>query len=108
MIGGKSEFKGNAIINEVQDLLEERKKHGELTYEQQRAYDHAKALVQKKHYDKIKKELEALGILSDDAIAKILEISPKDKVLLSQLLIREKRVFSDEDKEKILSIVNKP
>ncbi|MEM3227380.1 MAG: hypothetical protein QXK65_00320 [Candidatus Micrarchaeaceae archaeon] len=107
MIGKKAELKGNALINEVVNLIEDRKKAGELTYEQQRAYDHAKALVKKRRYPAIKKELEALGMLSEDAIAKVLEIYPKDKTLLSQLLIKEKRVFNDEDKEKILSILNK-
>ncbi|MGC8478764.1 MAG: hypothetical protein ACP5NE_02460 [Candidatus Micrarchaeia archaeon] len=107
MIGKKSEFKGNALIKDVEELIEKRGKVGELTYEQKRAYEHAKALVQKKHYNELKKELESLGMLSDDAVAKVLEIMPKSKVLLSQLLIKEKRVFSDEDKEKILSILGK-
>lgn len=107
MIGKKSEFKGNALIKEVEELIEKREKAGELTYEQKRAYDHAKALVQKKHYDKLEKELKELDMLSDDAIAKILEIFPKSKILLSQLLIKEKRVFSEEDKDKIISILNR-
>lgn len=106
MIGKGSELKGDATINEVVDILEERKKRGDLTYEQQRTYDHAKKLeVQKKKADKEKKELEDLGILSAGTIIKIVELSPKNMMVLNQLLIKEQRVFSEEEKKKMLSIL---
>lgn len=106
MIGKKSELKEDLLIDEVVEILEERKKKGPLTYEQQRTYDHAKKLeVQKKKAEKEKKELEEMGILSGNAIVKIIEISPKNMPVLSQLLAKEQRAFSEEEKEKILSIV---
>ena len=107
MIGKKSELKGDALINDVVEILEERKKRGALTYEQQRTYDHAKILeIQKKKAEKEKKELEELGILSAPSIVKILEISPKNVQVLTQLLAKEQRVFTEEEKKKIISIVN--
>jgi DNA-directed RNA polymerase subunit F len=106
MIGKRSELKGDALINEVVDILEERKKRGALTYEQQRTYDHAKRLeVQKKKAEQEKKALEALGILSAGAVIKIIELSPKGIAVLNQLLAKEQRVFSEDEKKKILSIV---
>ena len=107
MIGKKSESKGNALINDVVDILEERKKKGVLTYEQQRTYDHVKKLeLQKKKEEKAKKDLEELGMLSSNAVFKIIEISPKNLQVLNQLLEKEQRAFSEEEKNKILKIVN--
>lgn len=106
MIGKRLELKEDVLINDVVDILEERKKRGPLTYEQQRTYDHAKKLeVQKKKAEEAKKELEETGILSSNVIAKMIELSPKNVQVLNQLLAKEQRVFSEEEKKKILSII---
>ncbi len=64
MIGKESKQNGYASLSEVLEILEDRKKERELTYEQQIAMEHAKKFVVAKVTEqKTKKALEALGIL---------------------------------------------
>jgi DNA-directed RNA polymerase subunit F len=90
-------------IDEVIRVLEENK--GELTYEQQLALQHAKKLgATKAKSDKIKKELESTGLLSEKSVVKMLEIMPKNQMTLRQILAQERKTFSDEDVTKLLAI----
>lgn len=103
---GKQAGAGEAVpIDEVIAILEERKKSGELTYEQQIALEHSKKFVQNKaHIEKTKKAIEALNMLSSRGVLKVLEIMPKNAMLLRQILAQEKKAFTDEDVNKILAI----
>lgn len=93
-----------ASIDEVVDVLDEGK-GAELTYEQQLALQHAKKFgTTKSKSEKIKKELEATGLLSDRSVIKIIEIMPKNQMTLRQILASERKTFSDEDVNKILAI----
>jgi DNA-directed RNA polymerase subunit F len=103
---GKEAGTGKAVpVDEVIDILEERKKSGELTYEQQIALEHSKKFVQgKAHVEKARKAIEALNMLSPKGILKVLEIMPKNAMLLRQILAQEKKAFTDDDVNKILAI----
>lgn len=77
----------------------------ELTYEQQLALQHAKKFAaSKSKIEKMKKELDATGILSEKSVVKILDIHPKNNMTLKQILSQEGRSFSDEEVSKILAI----
>lgn len=107
MIGKESKQNGNASLSEVLEILEDRKKERELTYEQQIAMEHAKKFVVAKVTEqKTKKALEALGIRSGQAVMSIINIMPKGEMLLKQILANERRTFTDEEVKRVLSIVN--
>lgn len=105
VISGQMEVKETRIvsIDEVIEVLESNK--SELTYEQQLALQHAKKFgATKSKTDKVKKELEGTGLLSDKGIIKVLEIMPKNQMTLRQILASERKTFSDEDVNKLLAI----
>jgi DNA-directed RNA polymerase subunit F len=91
-------------IDEVIDVLEG-KKNAEHTYEQQLALQHAKKFAESKSKsEKLKKELEGTGLLSERSIAKIIEVKPKNQMTLRQILANERKTFSDEEVAKILAL----
>ncbi len=91
-------------IDEVIQVLEEGKA-ADLTYEQQLALQHAKKFsATKAKSDKVKKELESTGLLTDRSVIKILEIMPKNNMTLRQILAQERKTFSDEEVTKLLEI----
>ena len=90
-------------VDEVIKILEDDK--SEPTYEQKLALEHAKkSSPQKGKSDKIRKELEASGIASERSIIKILEIMPKNRMTLMQILAQDRKTYSDEDVNKLLAI----
>ena len=106
MIGKKENGREPASISEVYEILEERKKHGELGYEQQLEYDYAKkfAKLSVEETKKMSKQLEAFG-LRKETVYKIIEILPVDLMQLKLLLVPEKRTFADDELAKIMGIV---
>ncbi len=108
MIGKSVEDKGFISVEEVYDVLKERKKSAKpMTYEQQIAFEHAeKFKVPKKQYEKDRKELKETGLLTDVAIENVLSVMPKSAMLLKQILTKEKSSPSDEEVKRILGILN--
>ena len=108
MIGKGVEDKGFASVDDVYEVLKERKKSAKpMTYEQQIAFEYAeKFKVPKKQHEKVKKALQETGLLSDMAIENVLSVMPKSAMLLKQILTKEKTTPSDEDVKKILGILN--
>src|SRR5437016_3330598 len=106
MIGKEKVSSRPVPISETLEVLEERKKAGELGYEQQLSYDHAKkfATIGKKEAKKLQDELEKFRI-SEKKIIKIIDIMPVNEVQLKNVLIGE-NVEEDKIKE-ILAIVSK-
>ena len=105
MIGSESKQTKLADIYEVADILEKRKKERDLTYEQQLALEHATKLVKSgEQAKKAKAALEKLGLLNEKSVVKLLEIMPKNAMLLKQVLAQEGKVFSEEEIAKILAI----
>ncbi|MGI0100341.1 MAG: hypothetical protein ACREBH_01285 [Candidatus Micrarchaeaceae archaeon] len=93
-----------ASIDDVISVLEE-DRGTSLTYEQQLALQHAKKFSSSKQKsDKVKKELEVMGILSEKSIIKIIEIMPKNQMTLRQILAQDKKTYSDEDVNKVLAV----
>ncbi|MGC8651934.1 MAG: hypothetical protein ACP5UH_01640 [Candidatus Micrarchaeia archaeon] len=106
MIGKEVTGKRTATIDEVLDILEERKKSGELTYEQQLALEHTKKFAhQKQELGRVKKELAGMNMLKDDCIAKILEIMPNNVMLLKQILAGCRNTLDDDTVNKIFSVI---
>ncbi len=92
---------------EALEILEERKKEGELGFEQERAYEDVKkfARLGKEKASKLEKELIELG-LSPKLAKKVIDIMPINDLQLKQVLIFEKRSFDDQAIAKILETLN--
>ncbi|MDE1868488.1 MAG: hypothetical protein KGH60_00780 [Candidatus Micrarchaeota archaeon] len=107
MIG--KETKGNRAvgISEVLEIIKKRKSSPKgLSYEQQTAFEHAsKFAADAADSDKLKKKLDDLGILNEKTIFKIIEIRPKNFMLLKQILASERKTFDDETVNKILALI---
>ncbi len=107
MIGKDSKSEGTVPLNVVWDILETRRKQKEPIYEQQIALEHAeKFKVTGQQFNKMKKALDALGLLKDETIVKLIDIRPKNAALLKQILMPEKKVFPDDAISKMLAILN--
>ncbi len=104
MIGKGIEGEELASLNEVKEILEDRKKEKELTYEQQLAYDHAKKFAADAKQEKLRKALVDQG-LSDRAAVKAMDIMPKNAMTLKQILSHENKTFSDEEVNAILAVL---
>ena len=107
MIG--KEVKGSRAIEitEVLEIIKKRKSTPKgLSYEQQTAFEHAsKFAADADDAAKLRKKLEELGILSEKTIFKIIEIRPKNFMLLKQILTSERKTFDDETVNKILAVI---
>jgi DNA-directed RNA polymerase subunit F len=90
-------------ITEVVKILEENS-GATPTYEQQVALEHAKKVSEGKSPEKIRKALEALNLMSEASVIKVMEIMPKNANTLRHVLSREKRTYSDEDIAKVLEL----
>ncbi len=97
-----------ASIPEALEILESRKKDGELGYEQQLSYDHVKKFAQlsPEKAVKIRKELEALG-LSEKACVSIIDTMPADIMQVKQIIANEKSTPPEGTAEKAFEIVSK-
>ncbi len=106
MIGKSVEEKGYISLVDLLDILSKQKQAKELTYEQDSAIKHAtKFAIQKEKYQKAKKELEALNILPEQTIIKILDIMPRNEMLLKQILAYSSITFEEKDINSILNII---
>jgi DNA-directed RNA polymerase subunit F len=107
MIGKEQSEPEPVSVVEALEILEERKKEGELGYEQQLAYEHAKkfAKLSKEKAEKLEKELIELG-LGKRLAKKIIDIMPMNDLQLKQVLIFEKRSFDDSVIASIIEKIN--
>lgn len=107
MIG--KEVRGTRLssLPEVLEILEERKKDGELGYEQQIEYEHAKKFVKlsTNEAEKMSKELVSAG-LSERTALKCVEVMPLDINQLKLVLVIDKITLDEESLKKVLGIVN--
>ncbi len=108
MIGKEHKSSREVSLPSVLEMLEERKKEGELGYEQQLAYEHAKkfAAISAKNAEKMEEELLALDISRKLAV-KIMDIMPLNMEQLKQVVIIEKKPIPEETLKSIMEIVEK-
>ncbi len=106
-MSGKNE-KISRIIStpEALEILEKRKKEGDLGYEQQVSYDHIKkfAKLDVSRAEKLYKHIIELG-LSEKSAIQIIDILPTDMIQLKQILANEKNAPAEDVTEKIFKLV---
>ena len=97
MIGKEQKTQRLATISEALDVLEDRKKLGELGYEQQLAYEHAKKFskLSVSNSNKLVNELKKLGI-SERVAVMITNVMPTELIQLKQILAMLKLKESEE------------
>ena len=107
MIGKEGNDGRPVSIAEVLEVLEQRKKGGELGYEQELVYDYAKKFskLSQSEAGKIRKELEELGLREKTAF-KIIEIMPIDISQLKLVLVMERRAFEEQEITKIMGVID--
>jgi DNA-directed RNA polymerase subunit F len=100
MIGKKVISTKNIPLCEVKEILSERQKQGDLTYEQQQALDYSKKFskLTPSKAEKLAEELRQIEGLDEDFIIKALDILPTD--LDTARLIAYKSGAINEDKLK--------
>lgn len=107
---GKNHISGEPVsVAQAFDILEERKKAGELGYEQQISDDHAKKFksLDSEKAKKMQAELAEIGEISKKAVIKIIDIMPANDVQLINTLLIEKKTFEEPTRKRILEIVAK-
>ena len=108
MIGKKLISSVNAPLYEVKEILSERNKEGELTYEQTQAFDYSKKFskVTPAKGEKLKDELKKIDGIDEDFVTKAVDIMPAD--LETARLIPYKGVAVSEDSlKKVVETVSK-
>ncbi len=106
---GKNEDESSVVSTPFAlDILEKRKKDGELGYEQQLAYDHASKLnmPSKVNAEKMQNELVEEGLSARGAV-KVIDIMPINETQLKQVLVIEKKTHEEDTIKKVMAIVNK-
>ena len=108
MIGEKILHQKPVTLSEVKQLLAERKKVKDLSYEQDLTYKYAKKFskLSPKDTEKLLGELRPIVGLSDAMAVKIVDLLPERKEILEMLFPKESKI-SDSTIEKILSLVKK-
>ena len=108
MAGKKRSDTSLASISDVLDILEKRKKDGELGYEQMLAFEYATKFAKLKPSDakKMKKELEEMG-LNEKLALKVVEVMPSEPNLMKLILAMDKsrQPTDDESVKKMLEVV---
>ncbi|MGI0141645.1 MAG: RNA polymerase Rpb4 family protein [Candidatus Micrarchaeales archaeon] len=106
---GKEHISGNPVtVAESLETLEERKKAGELGYEQQIAYDHAKkfASMSADKARKFTEDLSETGI-SKKAMIKVIDVMPQNEVQLRNVLLIEKKTIEADVIKSVLDVIAK-
>ena len=93
-------------IFHVWELLNERKKSGDLNYEQELAFKYAQKFkkIPGSKVEKLLKELDSFTELSLSLKIKLIDILPEDSVTL-KLLIPKGNALSDSQLEEVLKII---
>lgn len=97
-------------LSEVNEMLQKRQKEtpGEFPYEQQNTLDYSAKFAERLTPAKareLKKELEALGFLSQEQVASMIDILPKKDDAAKAVLTGEKLDLTDEQVKEVLKVV---
>ncbi len=108
MIGRKINSKEPIALFELKELLSERSKEGELTFEQQAALDYSKKFspLTKSKSEKLLNELKKIDGVSLDLIVKIVDLLPQTDEEL-QLILSKGTSLNEFQSKNILQLTQK-
>ncbi|MCR4368536.1 MAG: RNA polymerase Rpb4 family protein [archaeon] len=109
MIGKKIVSRQNVPLYEVKQVLTERNKEGELTYEQQAAFDYSKkfAKLTPAKAEKFIQELKAIEGLDEDFITKTIDILPQDLEAAKLVMYKSQTNVDDATLGKVVELASK-
>ena len=108
MIGKEGKDKSSVTLTNAWEILENRRKMREATYEQQLALEHAsKFKVESTVSERQRKVLGELALLKSDTVTKLIDVQPGNEMLVRQVISMEKKTFEKDDVAKILSVFKK-
>ncbi len=106
MIGKDVTNNGSVSLHDVSEILENRRKEKEPSYEQEIALEHSKKFNSgKSGYDKMIKKLGSIKGLKQSIISKIADIKPANDAILKQILASEKVTLDESTLKEIIGIV---
>jgi DNA-directed RNA polymerase subunit F len=104
MIGEGIEGRKPIPLGQVSEILE-KGKVADPTYEQQVASEHAKKFGQKASSEaKMLDAIRELKLVSETSAVKVAELRPQNLMMLKQIMMHEKKAFTEEDYGKLLAI----
>lgn len=106
-MSGKNERISKVISTaDALEILEKRKKEGDLGYEQQVSYDHVKkfAKLESSKTNKLIKQITGFGVTEKCAV-QIADILPIDVLQLKQILSSEKNMPDPETVDKLFKLI---
>ncbi len=108
MIGKKVVSMQNVALFEVKETLTERNKEGELTYEQQQAFDYAKKFckITPAKGEKLLKELKEIEGLDEDFVTKAVDMLPQD-IDTARLISYKGSAITDERLKQVVELTAK-
>ncbi len=108
MIGKKVISVQNSPLYEVKEMLTERNKEGELTYEQQQAFDYSKKFtkISPAKGEKLLAELKEIEGLDEDFITKTIDILPLD-IETAKLITYKGSAVTDEIVKQVVELTSK-
>lgn len=109
MIGKRLLKQDMVSLADVKEIIEKRKKEGELTYEQDLTLEYCKKFskLSKKDSAALTEELSKLNNVGDRYAVVIADILPQNADELRLIFSREHFILSEEEIKNILSIVEK-
>lgn len=93
---------------QARELLEKRKKDGELNYEQETALEHCEktiSLTSKKAEEKVNLLLEKNKKLLPETAIKLVDIQPKSASTLKAILLKDKIELSEEEVSELMKLL---
>ena len=108
MIGKKIVSKENVPLFKVKEMLTERNKDGELSYEQQQAFDYSKKFtkVTPVKGEKLLKELQSIEGLDEDFMVKAMDVLPSD-IEEARLILHKGMDITDDTLNQVVAITSK-
>jgi DNA-directed RNA polymerase subunit F len=109
MIGKQTINNKPVTLAEVSEILEDRKKDGELGFEQQATFDYASKFskLSKKKASEMLEELMKNEKIKPDFAVKIVDILPKNAAQLRLILAKGRYDLTSSEIEDVLKIVGK-
>ena len=109
MIGKQIVSEENVPLFQVKEILAERNKEGELSYEQQQAFDYSKKFTKLTlaKGEKLFASLKKIDGLTQDLIVKIVDVLPTDIETMQLVLYKSDCTIDDTKIKEILEIISK-
>ncbi|MEM2878063.1 MAG: RNA polymerase Rpb4 family protein [Candidatus Hadarchaeales archaeon] len=107
MIGKRVVGERHVTLSKVKEILEKKKKEGDLDYSQRLTYDYAQKfakLDQKKADDLMAKLLE-MGLKEHQAVM-LMDFMPESKEEIDLIFSKERAKLGEEDAKKVLEILD--